>query len=80
MAYSKAYQTVIAGRVREDEVDFYGKNKVATPAGVYTTKSRGGVTKSPTFKKEYLKTEFVGKERSTYIADTDVSYYNSYKG
>lgn len=77
MAYSKAYQTVIAGRVREDEVDFYGKNKVATPAGSFTTKSRGGVTKLPTFKKEYLKTEFVGKARDTYVADTDVQHYSS---
>ena len=35
--YSKAYQTVTAGRVREDEaIAFFGQNKVAGPARVFS--------------------------------------------
>lgn len=35
MAYSKAYQEVIAGRVREDEqIGMFRNNQVATPARV----------------------------------------------
>ena len=35
MSDSKAYQTVIAGRVREDEgVPFFGLNQVAVPSGI----------------------------------------------
>ena len=43
--YSKAYQTVIAGRTREDEaIAFYGKNKIALPARVTNFVSMGGQT------------------------------------
>ena len=32
--YSKAYQTVVAGRVREDEgIAYFGMNEITTPAG-----------------------------------------------
>lgn len=64
MAYSKAYQTVIAGRVREDETDFYGKNKVATPAGTFITARASGNGPIPQIvKNEDMKTEYAGKIR-----------------
>jgi hypothetical protein len=54
MAYSKAYQEVIAGRVREDEqIAFYGKNKVATPARVTSFNNLGG-RKQPTVVKNWI--------------------------
>ena len=59
MSYSKAYQTVTAGRVREDEaISFYGKNKIALPPRVTTFVSMGGQTQ-PTVVEEA--NEFVGK-------------------
>ena len=59
MSYSKSYQTVTAGRVREDEaIAFYGKNKIATPARVTNFTSMGG-QKQPTVVEEA--NEFVGK-------------------
>jgi len=59
MAYSKAYQTVTAGRVREDEsIAFLGKNKIATPARVTSFTSMGG-QKQPQLVEEA--NEFVGK-------------------
>jgi hypothetical protein len=46
--YSKAYQEVVAGRVREDEqIAFFGKNKVATPARTTNFVAQGG-RKQPT--------------------------------
>jgi len=57
--YSKAYQDVTAGRVREDEgIAFYGKNKIATPARVTSFTSMGG-QKQPEIVEEG--NEFVGK-------------------
>ena len=57
--YSRAYQEVIAGRVREDEqIAFYGKNKVALPPRVTSFVSMGG-QKQPTVVEEA--NEFVGK-------------------
>jgi hypothetical protein len=59
MAYSKAYQTVTAGRVREDEaIGFFGQNEIATPARVTSFKSVGGQTQ-PTIVED--PNEFVGK-------------------
>ena len=59
--YSRAYQTVTAGRVREDEaITFLGKNKIATPARVTSFNSLGGQTASPTITEE-KQNEFVGK-------------------
>ena len=35
MAYSRAYQTVVAGRVRDEEaIDIFRKNQVVTPARI----------------------------------------------
>lgn len=60
MAYSKAYQTVEAGRVREDEaLSFFGKNKVAVPNRVTNFVSQGGQTPAPAIVEEA--NEFVGK-------------------
>jgi hypothetical protein len=57
--YSKAYQTVRAGRTREDEaIAFFGKNKIATPARVTSFNSVGG-QKQPTVVED--PNEFVGK-------------------
>lgn len=64
MAYSKAYQTVVAGRTREDEVSFYGKNKVATPSGAKVAYRNSGNKKAPEIiKSENLLTEYAGKAR-----------------
>jgi hypothetical protein len=60
MAYSKAYQTVWAGRVREDEaILFYGQNRIALPPRV-TTFTNLLAAKQPTLKVD-LANEFVGK-------------------
>lgn len=61
MSYSKAYQTVEAGRVREDEaIGFYGDNKVALPTRV-TSFTPVGAKKQPTLEKDYLHHPGVGK-------------------
>ena len=61
MADSKAYQTVIAGRVREDEgIPFFGQNKIAVPGRITSFQSTGG-KKQPTIQKDFLHTEFAGK-------------------
>jgi len=60
--YSKAYQEVTAGRVREDEaISFYGKNKIATPARI-TTIVPAGASSQPTVKVDYLNDPGVGKQ------------------
>ena len=65
MAYSKAYQEVTAGRVREDEaIAFFGDNKVATPARVTsfnTVQSR----KQPVIDTDHLQHAGVGKTGTT---------------
>jgi hypothetical protein len=59
MAYSRAYQQILAGRVREDEaIAFFGKNKIATPVRVTNFNSLGG-QKQPAIVEEA--NEFVGK-------------------
>ena len=61
MSYSKAYQTVLAGKVREDEaIGFFGKNKVALPARV-TSFNNMISGKEPTITKDYLASSQVGK-------------------
>ena len=76
MAYSRAYQEVTAGRVREDEaIGFFGDNKVATPARVTNFKTVGS-TKQPTIKVDHLNHDGRGKtgttsdNKSAYNADT----------
>ena len=61
MAYSKAYQEVIAGRVREDEqIGFYGNNEVALPPRVTSfTNTISG--KEPIITEDYLASSQVGK-------------------
>jgi hypothetical protein len=57
--YSKAYQQVTGGRVREDEaIGFFKGNKIATPARVTSFTSMGG-EKQPQIVEEG--NEFVGK-------------------
>lgn len=54
MAYSKAYQTVTAGRVRETEaIAFFRDNKVATPARVTSFSPVGG-RKQPTIVENHI--------------------------
>jgi len=61
MPYSKAYQTVEAGRVREDEaIGFFGENKVALPARV-TSFTPTGAKKQPTLEKNNLNHPGIGK-------------------
>jgi len=65
MSYQNAYQEVIAGRVREDEqIAFFGKNRVATPVKTVTFASTGG-KKQPTLEKNYLQHPGVGKPGTT---------------
>ena len=73
MAYSKAYQTVVAGRVREDEMPFFKDNKVATPARVFTLAPTGG-KKQPTLEYSYLEDTGVGKK--TDQRDPNIAAYN----
>lgn len=65
MGYSRSYQEVIAGRVRENEKnDFFGDNAVATPAGTFRTTRVSGNGELPAITKaEDLKTEYTGKKR-----------------
>lgn len=59
MAYSKAYQTVEAGRNRENEaIAFYGQNKISAGSRVTNFVSMGGQMQ-PTIVEEA--NEFVGK-------------------
>ena len=61
MGYSTAYQTVTAGRVREDEaIGFFKDNKIATPARV-TNFETAGSAKQPVIKTDYLNHEGRGK-------------------
>ena len=72
--YSKAYQQVIAGRVRENEqLSFFGKNKIGTPAGVFQIDSKGGQTQ-PTIKINILGSSSVGKPEGP--TKEDKSAYN----
>ena len=57
---SAPYQTVIAGRVREDEFPFFAKNQFAVPGRVVSINNMGGA-KQPFFTKNYLQTPNVGK-------------------
>lgn len=63
MAYSKAYQTVTAGRVREDELAFFKNNSSASPARVYGSYPTGA-KKEPTVFKDYQDDNFIGKASS----------------
>ena len=76
-AYSKAYQEVIAGRVREDEaIGFYGKNKVALPARVTNFVSMGGQTQ-PTIVEQA--NEFVGKSVDMTDVHSTKHNYSAYQ-
>jgi len=62
MGYSKAYQTVVAGRVREDEaIAYFGDNRFTTPAGNFDMVRTGGSTAQPVITKNWLGIEYVGK-------------------
>ena len=79
MAYSKAYQTVEAGRVREDEaIAFFGKNKVS--CGRVTNFVNTSAQKQPTLKEDYLQEDDVGKIRNPLVdvhsTVRNVSAYN----
>ena len=60
MAYSKSYQTVTAGRVREDELGFFKNNQSASPARVYGSYTTGA-RKQPTVLADYQDDNFIGK-------------------
>jgi hypothetical protein len=66
MAYSKAYQTLEAGRTREDEaISFFKNNKVALPARVTSFNSMGGASSSPAIVADYLQNSNAGKIPAT---------------
>jgi len=72
MPYSRAYQEVIAGRVREDEqIGFFGRNEVATPVRVTSFQSTGG-RKMPSGERDYLRHPGVGKPGT--VSDV-IDYY-----
>ena len=74
MATSKAYQTVVAGRVREDEaIGFFKDNKVATPARVTSFNNIGGKAQ-PTVDTDHLAHPGIGKAGTT---SDNKSAYNS---
>jgi len=77
MGYSKAYQTVVAGRVREDEaIAFYGDNKIATPVKTTNFQNQGG-KKQPVIDTDHLAHEGVGKPGT--VSDNKSAYNeNSY--
>ena len=63
--YSRAYQQVLSGRVREDEaIGFYGHNSVALPPKV-TTFVNMSASKEPTVTKDFLGTDRAGKRNNT---------------
>jgi len=65
MAYSKAYQTVTAGRVREDEaIGFFGNNSIVTPARVSTITNRSAI-KQPVVSTDHLQHPGIGKTGTT---------------
>jgi hypothetical protein len=71
---SNSYQTVIAGRVREDEgIGYFGQNKVTTPAGNFSVARTGGSVKEPKIVADFLNTENVGKNtnRDVPVLDTN---------
>lgn len=66
MAYSKAYQTVVAGSVRETEsIGYFKNNTITTPAGNVSVCRTGGSTVLPTITVDYLGSENVGKLPTT---------------
>ena len=77
MAYSKAYQQVVAGRVREDEaIGFFGNNEVATPVRTTSFESTGG-KKFPVGQVDHLRHPGVGK-RGTVSDVIDTHLPNPY--
>ena len=62
---SRAYQQVIAGRVREDEqISYIYQNKSSLPTGnVITNRVSGGIDNSAPIEAEHLQTDWVGKKR-----------------
>lgn len=71
--YSKSYQTVEAGRVRENESGWEKGNKVATPARVSSIVSMGGQSQ-PTNKKDFLEHPGIGKPGTV---SNNIDAYNS---
>lgn len=70
MSYSVAYQTVTAGRVREDEaIAFLGQNKVS--CGRVTNFKNLSAAKQPSISKDYLASESIGKT-GTRVPSLDV--------
>jgi len=74
VSYSKSYQTVVAGRVREDEMPFFKNNMVAVPGRVTNFVAQGGEP-SPHLKKNVLQYPGVGKPNT--VSDVIDSYVDS---
>jgi len=75
MAYDKSYQTQIAGRTREDETSFYGKNKVAVPGHVVTFVNKSAA-KQPAVTTDYLHDQNSGKIRPAADLTTESTALN----
>ena len=61
----KIYQTVTAGRVREDEMPFFKANEIALPTRVTSFNSMGGASSSPAIVADYLQNSNAGKIPAT---------------
>lgn len=71
--YSKAYQTVVAGVIREDEsLAFFKDNEIATPARVTSFNNVGGKVE-PTLVTAHLDHVGIGKTGTT---SDNISAYN----
>jgi len=79
MAYSRKYQEVVAGRVREDEGTFGSMNKVATPAGTFTAfRVSGNADKEAPLAEDHLNTTQAGKARTVVNGENPVvTNYNA---
>ena len=84
---SKSYQTVVAGRVREDEcINMFHQNLVALPTGRKAIRNSGGghLTQMPSVStagdnvvivKDHLADDQLGKDPS--LRDPELGTYNS---
>lgn len=72
MSYSKAYQQVTAGRVREDEaIGFFGRNEIATPPRVSQI-TNTSAKQQPKVETDFLQHAGIGK-RGT-VSDNKSAY------
>lgn len=78
MAYSKAYQEVVAGRVRETEaIGFFKNNEVAVPGRTTASNPVGGKTQ-PTVDVDHFNDPNIAKPNTTKDPDKSAYHPNRY--